>query len=1061
MSVMYLAPWQLSFNDADAIKGKSKTCDILNTIRNFLTADGYRSETSPLDVLFNAPPGTTIEPFSVGHSVGFGKSLACQLIVLAGARKALSDEEVAWLLPAFTTMRRLQATFDPAGDVEAQVLRSLSTKMHMTNRQRPDALQLALAFGKSVTSKIAAGDTKSRKDILSKVIDNYNAKVGSKGCRIHTEERAAINLLDSQTPKFIERLKRHWQCFQVVESAVPVTVLNNAFLRSNYSPPVTAKENPTWFRILSPSVEKNEEWLERLVTAFTIQIDSKKAAGKAPSLRGGGASLFRDQDPGQVHQLACLWVSIRDEVKASVTSETFAKLVAMFRRGALDRELLEKVKVRDPQFDLSGFRFLMSAQQDTMACVQAQGKDSLISAELAVKKANFNLWKHTLENEGKKFSSFLEARRRVVESNALSDSTFIDNLHQLVHVHTENHADIFYPVFEASSEANVGPKVEAAVQKVADSMGHMKDLVYRVYVANLTYLGASWNKAIRELTHIVANKLSVCPERSVALVIMPNVGARGDCHDDIEIAKAHADIRDMMGDVGNDLAWRSIGLYISMDGMYSQDRSGHHEMLMVISRQTVPVMDGAKKSVKHKSNFANSFLWKRRRVSEAVQLLQRKDFVNPLAPLQRHDVRNLSVPQELKQHFTGVSLYTQIFKDLWQDMPVNRSDVAVYVDICPYDESLTSAVVQARMEASMALPQGSAVSAVWVADTTSDKSKMVKYVSSAVRTLIYREVMEKKYKMPAISDESFRPPESQEVPRVKESDYKVTKPQNNLTLPILQTCYDERSGLEGIDAEFQEAVRIHNAKFNPLGVPWKGDQKRTQPEEPSETPEELAQPLCATLGDPATKEDAMAKYGAGHVVQHTQAGVELVVFPDGQLFIWAPKEPVILNMQSPLGLLRGEFKLGTEAAQVADKPNVLWAIEDDQVMVQASTEPAYTPKCPMAPVTLQTFLLYLASQKQISVEIANHKCKRAGDHFEISPEQECRYLIHQLGNKEKVTPQNMANLLDLEKVQTSEKVQLLMRVKYCEKRRAVEPGRFALYLRKPVRVAADTLVRLL
>ena len=152
---MYLAPWQLSFNDDDAIMGTSKTCDILDAVRDFLTADGYRSETSPLDVRFNGHRGTTIQPFSVGHGVGFGKSLACQLIVLAGAKKAISDEDVAWLLPALLSLRRLQVTLIPDSVLKERVMKSLISKMHMTNRQRPDLARRA--FRKSVTYRIATG----------------------------------------------------------------------------------------------------------------------------------------------------------------------------------------------------------------------------------------------------------------------------------------------------------------------------------------------------------------------------------------------------------------------------------------------------------------------------------------------------------------------------------------------------------------------------------------------------------------------------------------------------------------------------------------------------------------------------------------------------------------------------------------------------------------------------------------------------------------------------------------------------------------------------------------
>ena len=69
--------------------------------------------------------------------------------------------------------------------------------------------------------------------------------------------------------------------------------------------------------------------------------------------------------------------------------------------------------------------------------------------------------------------------------------------------------------------------------------------------------------------------------------------------------------------------------------------------------------------------------------------------------------------------------------------------------------------------------------------------------------------------------------------------------------------------------------------------------------ETSETSETYVWPM-PTLGDLATK-----------VVQHAQTGVELVVFPDGQLFVWTSKEPIVLDTQWLV-------QLGTEAAQVAD-----------------------------------------------------------------------------------------------------------------------------------------------
>ena len=118
------------------------------------------------------------------------------------------------------------------------------------------------------------------------------------------------------------------------------------------------------------------------------------------------------------------------------------------------------------------------------------------------------------------------------------------------------------------------------------------------------------------------------------------------------------------------------------------------------------------------------------------------------------------------------------------------------------------------MEASVALPQASAV---WVADT----ARSTGWPRSVMRRFTH-----------------LSPRRSRKSRRV--SIYKVTKP-----------CYDERQGLEGIEAEFQEVVRILNAKFNPGGVPWKGE-KRTQPDagtsETSVTSEKYVWPMPTLSG---------------------------------------------------------------------------------------------------------------------------------------------------------------------------------------------------------------------
>ncbi len=112
----------------------------------------------------------------------------------------------------------------------------------------------------------------------------------------------------------------------------------------------------------------------------------------------------------------------------------------------------------------------------------------------------------------------------------------------MVSSHTEAHSELFFPVHETTTQT--GPLMETSVMSIADQVGQMKDLVFRVYVANLCSLGSSWEKAIHELFRILSDKLAENPERTCVIMVMPNVGTRGDLYEESSIAKAQCDIKD-------------------------------------------------------------------------------------------------------------------------------------------------------------------------------------------------------------------------------------------------------------------------------------------------------------------------------------------------------------------------------------------------------------------------------------------------------------------------------------------------------------------------------------
>jgi len=126
---------------------------ILGIISDFLHKP-YSSIEDPLDLWFHdLVPGTEIKPFSVGYSVGMGKSVACLAILYAvfglHATGALSDEEIHSVKEELAALLAMKAMTDPGADIEDQVSKSLSKKFRVTDRPRPHAIQLYTAFSKA------------------------------------------------------------------------------------------------------------------------------------------------------------------------------------------------------------------------------------------------------------------------------------------------------------------------------------------------------------------------------------------------------------------------------------------------------------------------------------------------------------------------------------------------------------------------------------------------------------------------------------------------------------------------------------------------------------------------------------------------------------------------------------------------------------------------------------------------------------------------------------------------------------------------------------------------
>jgi len=75
-------------------------------------------------------------------------------------------------------------------------------------------------------------------------------------------------MLHVQTPGFREALTKHWQCFPVAHSAVPVHLMAKPFLADTFEPPVKKAAFPRMYQALTSTPQKREMWLHRAIGKY-------------------------------------------------------------------------------------------------------------------------------------------------------------------------------------------------------------------------------------------------------------------------------------------------------------------------------------------------------------------------------------------------------------------------------------------------------------------------------------------------------------------------------------------------------------------------------------------------------------------------------------------------------------------------------------------------------------------------------------------------------------------------------------------------------------------------
>ena len=694
MKEFYIEASALSWREEDSIKGKSDQNVINSIVLDFLHSP-FRSHEDPLDVLFmHQAAGTLITPFSVGISVGSAKSMAALGILYAVTTGNFSHEEIGSIASELVALTTIKATTFPAKDTMAQVVQTSGKKIRVSDRTRPNPIQIEFAFNRVVKDKVSTGDRRKRSTIFADVIRQYNKPQVNK-CKLTSDERTAVMMLSEQVPEFKELIKDHWRNFPVAQSAVPTSYLAFECLSDAFEPGVKKTANALHHAILSPSKEKNVAWLRKCIGKFLRGLGELSASGKPFTLRSAAPNLRVGNDQPLAFAQTAIFVHFENELKSKIGQVQYDELVEKLNRGGLDRELMEKAKAQDPNLDISDFRFVQAAMTYNPNAM-APGASKVEQANDHKLAAEPKLDLVLLRSETERWREYQRKFRAFNADNHNARASHIMAVEEAWSEHADHHLRTFFPTYIVKDAMELLHTINGAMTTIGDAAETMRGELYKVIIVNTSFMSTDLTIHRNKIKTSVEGLISNDEVKTCALIVAPTVGEYKHMYDEDSVEKVSRDILDDFRD-STVMQVRVVTFLFDEATMWSETRPYSHQVFMCISKEVAKVPkargSGDAYSSQPVSAFAKSLLWIRGGVPEFVKVLPRSAMVNPTTRIATGEAPSLSRGQERKQWISGPFFYGTLSKYLWEGTHVNTTNSAVWLDVVPYDGHLPMALL--------------------------------------------------------------------------------------------------------------------------------------------------------------------------------------------------------------------------------------------------------------------------------------------------------------------------------------------------------------------------------
>ena len=271
---LWIASWHLGFDEDSGVRGRPKMINVLEVAMSFLD-NGFTSQRNPLSItmLKSWVPGDPFENFSIRHTVGFTRSLACKVILDLVHTLGLNDVEMQAIGPLLASILGLKCIYEPSMGEQELLTKSLLSKFQVSESTRPDVLQIYWGFEQCMKREGV-----NYQDQIEKRIQEFNSKSSVESFKISEAEWRMLILLPSQLDEFRSLLGYHWDQFKAGESAVPLRVL---VANVNRKKPDTGIPG-LWVKIFTYSAAKNLTFLKREIAIYLKQLKEAQRNSKKP-----------------------------------------------------------------------------------------------------------------------------------------------------------------------------------------------------------------------------------------------------------------------------------------------------------------------------------------------------------------------------------------------------------------------------------------------------------------------------------------------------------------------------------------------------------------------------------------------------------------------------------------------------------------------------------------------------------------------------------------------------------------------------------------------------------